>query len=182
MIIKKTFIEGVLLIEPKVFGDTRGFFLEMWHHERYKEAGLVDSFKQDNISRSSKGTLRGMHFQNPRPQGKLVSVIQGAIFDVVVDMRKSSSTFGKWFGVELNDTNHMQLYIPLGCAHGFLTVEDDTLFHYKCTEMYSPGTERCLFWNDPDVNIQWPFQPKVLSEKDLKAPLLRDIPDEHLFF
>lgn len=181
MKINKTLIDGLVLLEPKVFGDARGFFFEMWQQDLYKEAGLVDQFKQDNISRSSKGILRGMHFQNPHPQGKLVSVIQGSVFDVVVDLRKSSSTFGKWFGAEINDENHLQLYVPPGCAHGFLTLQDNTLFHYKCTDVYSPGAERCLFWNDPAINIQWPFKPTVLSEKDQNGSLLKDIPDEHLF-
>ena len=150
-------IEGPLIIEPRVFGDERGFFMESWSREAFAAAGLDRDFVQDNHSRSQKGVLRGLHFQNPCPQGKLVRVVSGAVFDVVVDLRRSSPTFGQWVGVELSAANQRQFWVPEGFAHGFLTLEDGTDFLYKCTAPYAPQHEHCLAWDDPDVGIEWPL-------------------------
>ncbi len=161
-------IEGPLIIEPAVFGDERGFFLESWNAAKFAEAGLDIAFVQDNHSRSQKGVLRGMHFQNPGPQGKLVRVVSGAVFDVAVDLRKSSPTFGKWVGVELSAANKRMFWVPQGFAHGFLTLEDGTDFLYKCDAPYAPQSEHSLAWDDPDVGIEWPLdgiEPQ-LSAKD----------------
>lgn len=162
-------IPGPLIIEPRVFGDERGFFLETWNAAGFAEAGLDLTFVQDNHSRSQKGVLRGMHFQNPGPQGKLVRVVRGAVFDAVVDLRRSSPTFGKWAGVTLTAENKRMFWVPEGFAHGFLTLEDDTDFLYKCTAPYAPQSEHSLAWDDPAVGIEWPLEgiePK-LSAKDL---------------
>ena len=161
-------IDGPLIIEPKVFGDERGFFMESWNAQAFAEAGLDLNFVQDNHSRSQKGVLRGMHFQNPGPQGKLVRVVRGAVFDAVVDLRQSSPTYGKWTGVHLSAENKRMFWVPEGFAHGFLTLEDDTDFLYKCTAPYAPEHEGSLAWDDPDVGIEWPLdgiEPK-LSAKD----------------
>ncbi|MDE1467451.1 dTDP-4-dehydrorhamnose 3,5-epimerase [Aurantiacibacter sp. D1-12] len=149
-------IDGPLIIEPEVFGDDRGFFMESWNAGAFAEAGLDIAFVQDNHSRSDKGVLRGLHFQNPCAQGKLVRVVRGAVFDVAVDLRRSSPTFGKWVGVELSGRNHRMLWIPRGFAHGFLTLEDGTDFLYKCDAPYAPEHEVTLAWDDPDVAIEWP--------------------------
>lgn len=171
----KTPLEGVLVLEPKVFKDDRGMFLESFSLERYRAIGITEPFVQDNWSRSKKGTLRGMHFQNPRAQGKLVSVTHGAVFDVAVDIRKSSPTFGKWFGVELSEKNCRQFWIPPGFAHGFMALEDDSDFLYKCTEVYVPESDAGILWNDPDIGIEWPMNiTPLLSKKDAAAPRLRD--------
>jgi dTDP-4-dehydrorhamnose 3,5-epimerase len=170
----KSPLEGVLIFEPKVFKDDRGHFLESFHAERYRSAGLTLPFVQDNWSRSKKGTLRGLHFQNPRPQGKLVMVTRGAVFDVAVDIRKSSPTFGKWFGLELSEENCKQLWIPPGFAHGFVALKDDTDFLYKCTDVYFPEGDGGVLWSDPDIGITWPVQEPLLSKKDASAPRLRD--------
>ncbi len=170
-------IEGPLIIEPQVFGDVRGFFLESWNAARFAEAGLDLCFVQDNHSRSDRGVLRGMHFQKPGAQGKLVRVVSGAVFDVVVDLRRSSPTFGKWTGVELSATNKRMFWIPEGFAHGFLTLEDGTDFLYKCTTPYAPQHEHCLAWDDPEVGINWPLEvmePK-LSSKDADGLSLADV-------
>jgi dTDP-4-dehydrorhamnose 3,5-epimerase len=163
-----TGIEGVTLIEPRVFGDDRGFFLESWNAAAFREAGLDLDFVQDNHSRSSRGVLRGMHYQQPGPQGKLVRVTAGAVFDAVVDLRRSSATFGQWYGVELSAANKRMLYVPEGMAHGFLCLEDGTDFLYKCTRSYEPANEHSLLWNDPAVGIDWPLNGLVptLSAKD----------------
>ena len=174
-------IPGLLIIEPKVFGDARGFFLETWNQRRYREAGLPADFVQDNISFSRRGTLRGLHFQNPNPQGKLLQVLQGEVFDVALDIRRSSATFGKWHGLVLSAENKRQFYIPSGFAHGFAVLSDTALFHYKCTEFYSPGDEMAICWDDPDVGIEWPLKEPVLSERDAKGLRLRDAPRERLF-
>jgi dTDP-4-dehydrorhamnose 3,5-epimerase len=167
-------LPGVLLIEPKVFRDDRGHFVESFQAERYTKAGITGPFVQDNWSRSKKGTLRGLHFQNPRPQGKLVMVTRGAVFDVAVDIRKSSPTFGKWFGVELNEENAKQLWIPPGFAHGFVTLSETADFLYKCTDVYVPEADGGVLWNDPDIAIPWPITEPLLSKKDAAAPRLRD--------
>ena len=170
-------IEGPLIMEPKVFGDDRGFFMESWNKAAFAEAGLDIEFVQDNHSRSSKGVLRGMHFQNPGPQGKLLRVVTGAVFDVAVDLRRSSPTFGKWVGVELSAANKRLLWVPEGFAHGFLTLEDGTDFLYKCTAPYAPQNEHSLAWDDPDIGIEWPLhgvEPQ-LAEKDRKGTPLAKI-------
>jgi dTDP-4-dehydrorhamnose 3,5-epimerase len=175
-------LEGLLIIEPKVFGDARGYFLESWNQKRYAELGIKAPFVQDNISVSRRGTLRGLHFQNPSAQGKLVSVLQGEVFDVAVDIRRNSRTFGKWEGTRLSSENRRQFYIPPGFAHGFQVLSETTMFHYKCTEFYSPADELAIRWNDPEIGIVWPLghQP-VLSDKDSMAPLLKEIPSTRLF-
>jgi dTDP-4-dehydrorhamnose 3,5-epimerase len=174
-------IEGLLLIEPRVFGDARGFFLESWNERRYREAGIAGSFVQDNLSFSKRGALRGLHFQNPSAQAKLVSVLQGAVFDVAVDVRRSSPTFGRWHGVNLSAENRRQFFIPPGFAHGFAVLSDAALFFYKCTEFYAPQNETTIAWNDPEIGIQWPVADPVLSEKDQRGLRLKDVPPEKLF-
>lgn len=161
-------IPGPLIIEPRVFGDERGFFLESWNAKAFAQAGLDLTFVQDNHSRSQKGVLRGMHFQNPGPQGKLVRVVRGAVFDAIVDLRRSSPTFGKWTGVVLSAENKRMFWVPEGFAHGFLTLEDDTDFLYKCTAPYAPQREQSLAWDDPAVGIEWPLDGlgPILSAKD----------------
>lgn len=169
-------IDGPLILEPKVFGDERGFFMESWNATSFAEIGLDATFVQDNHSRSQKGVLRGMHFQNPAPQGKLVRVVRGAVFDAIVDLRRSSPTFGQWTGVTLSAENKRMFWVPEGFAHGFLTLEDDTDFLYKCTSAYLPQNEHSLAWNDPEVGIEWPLQgiEPTLSNKDAAGvPLSR---------
>lgn len=169
-------IPGPLIVEPKVFGDDRGFFLESWNATVFREAGLDLAFVQDNHSRSARGVLRGMHFQNPGPQGKLVRVVAGAVYDVAVDLRRSSPHFGEWVGVELSAANKRMFWIPEGFAHGFLTLEDGTDFLYKCTAPYAPQHEYSLAWDDPDVGIVWPLDGThpIISEKDSQGlPLAR---------
>jgi dTDP-4-dehydrorhamnose 3,5-epimerase len=172
MQIKPTLFPDVLLIQPKIFEDSRGFFYESFNQNNYAEIGIKKNFVQDNISRSVKNTLRGMHYQIDKPQAKLVSVTQGEVFDVVVDIRKNSPTYGKWFGEYLNDQNHYQLYIPEGFAHGFCVISDTADFMYKCTDYYYPQGERGLRFDDPAVNIQWPIDTAkaILAEKDKLYP------------
>ena len=171
-------IPGPMIIEPRVFGDERGFFMESWNADVFKEAGLDLQFVQDNHSRSQKGVLRGMHFQNPAPQGKLVRVVNGAVFDAVVDMRRDSDHFGQWTGVTLSAQNKRMLWLPEGFAHGFLTLEADTDFLYKCTSRYAPANEHSLRWDDPDVGIEWPLEGSnpILSDKDADGLPLADCP------
>lgn len=170
-----TELAGLLIIEPKVFGDARGFFLECYQRDRYRDAGLELEFVQDNYSRSRRGTLRGLHYQITSPQGKLVQVTRGEVYDVAVDLRRSSSTFGKSFGVLLNEENHRQLYLPPGFAHGFCVVSEFADFAYKCTQFYNPADERTLLWNDPVLNIEWPdVEPRILSAKDEVGVLFCD--------
>lgn len=170
-------IPGPVLLEPEVFGDGRGFFMETWNAESFAQAGIEAQFVQDNHSRSQRGVLRGLHFQNPCPQGKLVRVSRGAVYDVVVDLRRSSSHFGQWAGVTLTAENRKMLWIPEGFAHGFLTLEDETDFVYKCTERYAPEFEHVLAWNDPGVNVDWPIQSiaPILSPKDAKGKALSEV-------
>jgi dTDP-4-dehydrorhamnose 3,5-epimerase len=177
MIILECNIPGPLIIEPTVFGDDRGFFMESWNAEAFAAAGLDLNFVQDNHSRSQKGVLRGMHFQNPKPQGKLVRVVRGSVFDVVVDLRRPSSTFGKWTGVFLSSENKRMFWVPEGFAHGFLTLEDDTDFLYKCTAPYHPENESSLAWDDPTVGIEWPLEgiELKLSTKDTGGLPLADV-------
>lgn len=182
MKIEKTAIEGLLVITPDVFGDARGFFMETWNRRRYQQAGLNDiDFVQDNISFSRRGTLRGLHFQNPRAQGKLVCVLEGEVFDVAVDLRRKSPTFKKWHGVKLDANSKTQFYIPPGFAHGFAVLSETALFYYKCTDYYSPEDEMAIRWNDPEIGIQWPMIEPILSKRDLQAPLLKEIPQDRLF-
>ncbi len=174
-------IAGLLIIEPKVFGDARGFFMELWNEPRYREAGLARRFVQDNLSSSRRGALRGLHFQNPNSQGKLVWVIEGEVFDVAVDLRRSSPTFGRWHGLNLSAQSRLQLFVPPGFAHGFAVLSETALFAYKCTEFYSPKDELTLLWDDPDLGVRWPVSAPVLSEKDKKGLRLRDLPVDRLF-
>lgn len=171
----ETALPGVLIIEPKVFGDHRGFFIETFQVERYREAGIALPFVQDNHSRSPRGVLRGLHFQRTRPQGKLVSVSRGAVYDVAVDIDPKSPTCGQFVGVELNDENHRQLWIPPGYAHGFCVLSEMADFQYKCTDLYFPEDEGGLLWNDPDVGIPWPEHSPRLSSKDQDNPCLRQL-------
>ncbi|KAF0232742.1 MAG: dTDP-4-dehydrorhamnose 3 [Desulfovibrionaceae bacterium] len=164
-----TDIEGVLLIKPRVLGDARGYFVETWQQQRYKQAGITMPFVQDNHSRSSHGILRGLHFQKTRPQGKLVSVSLGTVFDVAVDIRQGSPTRGQWYGVELTQDNQWQLWIPPGLAHGFVVTSDVAHFHYKVTDFYFPEDEGCIRWDDPTINVRWPVRESVLSAKDAAA-------------
>lgn len=175
MKISTTALPGVLIIEPKAFGDARGFFLETFQSQRYAKAGITLPFVQDNHSRSQRGVLRGLHFQRQHPQGKLVSVSRGAVFDVAVDINPNSATFAQYVATVLNDENHLQMWIPPGYAHGFCVLSDVADFHYKCTELYEPTDEAGIIWNDPDVNIAWPLNNPLLSEKDQKLPYLRDL-------
>ena len=170
----ETELEGVLILEPKVFGDSRGFFLETFREQGYREAGIVESFVQDNHSRSSKGVLRGLHFQTQKAQGKLVRVSRGKVFDVAADVNPLSPTFGKYVGVMLDDEIHRQLYIPPGYAHGFCVLSDVADFEYKCTEYYCPEFDAGVIWSDPDLNIDWPIQTPLLSEKDTNLPSLKE--------
>jgi len=165
-------IEGLFLIQPKLFGDSRGYFLETWSQKACEEAGLFANFVQDNQSRSVKGVLRGLHLQKNYPQGKLVSVIQGEVFDVAVDLRYGSSSFGKWHGVILSDELHNQYYVPQGFAHGYLVLSEEAVFAYKCTDFYHPEDEGGIRWNDPTIGIEWPeigIKPS-LSAKDEMLP------------
>lgn len=171
MEIESTPIEGVLLIKPKVWGDERGYFVETWQEERYRAAGIAGPFVQDNHSMSTRGILRGLHFQKKHPQGKLVSVSLGSVFDVAVDIRPDSPTFGKWFGAELTQQNQWQMWIAPGLAHGFAVTSDTAHFHYKCTDYYRPEDEGSVRWNDPAFNVRWPFENPILSAKDRVAPL-----------
>ena len=171
----KTPIEGVMLIKPKIYGDDRGYFVETWQQERYAEIGIDLPFVQDNHSMSRKGILRGLHYQKKYPQGKLVMVSYGEVFDVAVDIRKDSPTFGKWFGAILSQENQHQLWIAPGLAHGFLVLSDIAHFHYKCTDIYHPNDEAGIKFDDPQLNIKWPSKPTILSAKDYSAPLLDSI-------
>jgi len=176
----ETGLDGVVIIEPRVHGDDRGFFLESWKVSSYSKHDLPVSFAQTNISRSEKGVLRGLHFQHTQPQGKLVSVLEGRIFDVAVDVRPGSASFGQWTGVELSSKSHRQLYVPEGFAHGFIVLSDSALFHYCCTTEYAPQYEVAIAWNDPDIGVKWPCEPRFLSAKDREAPRLCDLPPGRL--
>ncbi len=180
MRVLETGLDGVVLIEPRVHGDQRGFFQEHWKASTYSKHGLPTSFAQANISRSEKGVLRGLHYQYLQPQGKLVSVYEGRVFDVAVDIRPGSASFGQWTGCELNAESHRQMYIPGGFAHGFIVLSDSALFHYYCTTEYAPQYELAIAWNDPDIGINWPCEPESLSGKDRDAPRLHEIPIERL--
>lgn len=181
MKVETTPLEGVLLISPRVFEDPRGFFMETYHQPRFAEAGIPHAFVQDNLSGSVARTLRGLHYQVERPQGKLVQALVGEVFDVAVDVRAGSPTFGKWYGATLSDRNRRQLYIPPGFAHGFCVMGDYAQVAYKCTDVYTPGGERAIRWNDPDIGIVWPVADPLLSDKDRNAPLLAQLAPGDLF-
>lgn len=175
MRIVETPLEGVVVIEPRVHEDPRGFFLESYRADRYAEAGLPSSFVQDNHSRSVRNTLRGLHWQWRRPQGKLIRVVAGVVFDVAVDVRPESKTFGQWYGVTISADNFRQIYVPPGFAHGFCVMSDTAQLEYKCTDYYDPGGEAGLIWNDPDVGIVWPTDAPLLSSRDERHPSLREL-------
>jgi dTDP-4-dehydrorhamnose 3,5-epimerase len=176
MRVSQTSLPGVLIVEPKVHGDDRGFFMETFHAGRYAAAGIQAAFVQDNLSRSVQGTLRGLHFQEPHGQGKLVQVLRGAVYDVAVDVRQGSPTFGKWVAAELSSENRLQLWVPPGFAHGFCVVSESADFHYKCTDLYAPEHERGIAWNDPELAIPWPAPKPLISPKDATLPPLRQAP------
>ena len=176
----ETALPGVLIVEPKRFGDERGYFLETWNRAAYREAGLDLDFVQDNLSSSGRGVLRGLHYQLPNGQGKLVSCVLGEVFDVAVDIRRGSPTFGQWVGVTLTPDNARRLYVPPDFAHGFQVVSDHALFTYKCTDVYNRAAEGSVRWDDPAIGIDWPIAGPTLSDKDQVAPLLADVPMDRL--
>ena len=172
-----TDIADVIRIEPTVHADSRGFFMEVWQAQRFADAGIDAQFVQENVSQSSRGTLRGLHYQLDKPQGKLVRVVLGEVFDVAVDLRRGSPSYGRWVSAVLSDENKHQLWVPPGFAHGFLVLSDTAIFEYKCTEYYAPEFERSIRWDDPDIQIDWPLDSQtqpILSERDAQAPLLRN--------
>jgi dTDP-4-dehydrorhamnose 3,5-epimerase len=182
MEIIETKIPGLLIIKPQVFEDDRGYFFESYNLEKFESAGIDVRFIQDNESKSQKGVLRGLHFQNPpHAQGKLVRVMRGAVLDVAVDIRKDSPTYGQWESIVLSGDNKMMYWIPAGLAHGFLTLEDDTIFFYKCTKTYNKESEGSIRWNDPDLNIDWGTNNPLLSEKDMISPLFKDFETQFKF-
>ncbi|MGG2099237.1 dTDP-4-dehydrorhamnose 3,5-epimerase [Stenotrophomonas sp. NRRL B-14846] len=176
----ETSLPGCKIVEPAVFGDARGFFFETWNADRFAEAGLVSSFVQSNMSSSSKGVLRGIHYQWPRPQGKLISVLEGEVYDVAVDIRRGSPTFGRWEAVILSAENKRQFLIPEGFAHGFVVLSETALFNYLCTDVYLKEADAAIRWNDADVAIDWPISAPTLSAKDENAPFLKDIAEDRL--
>ncbi len=176
----ETTLPGVMLIEPAVFGDERGFFFEAWNRGRFAAAGLPTDFPQANTSRSARGVLRGLHHQQPRPQGKLVWVVEGSVFDVAVDIRRGSPHFGSWFGAELSVANHRMMYVPPGFAHGFQVLSEHATFCYLCTELYDASCDRSIAWNDPDIGVAWPIAEPLLSAKDKLASRLADVPADLL--
>ncbi|MBW1892781.1 MAG: dTDP-4-dehydrorhamnose 3,5-epimerase [Deltaproteobacteria bacterium] len=175
-----TALDGVLIIEPSVFPDNRGFFMETYNRDRYKAEGIETDFVQDNFSYSVQGTLRGLHYQFPHSQAKLVQVLDGAIFDVAVDIRRGSSTFGQWTGAQLSGENKRQFLIPEGFAHGFAVLSKTAMFTYKCSDFYSPECEKGVIWNDPDIGIEWPVTQPILSDRDKKLLFLKNIDQEYL--
>jgi len=176
----QTRLPGCVVLEPRVFGDARGFFFEGWNRERFEAQGLHMEFVQSNISSSSRGVLRGLHYQWPRPQGKLVSVLEGEVHDVAVDIRRGSPTFGQHTSVILSEENRRQLWIPEGFAHGFAVLSERALFHYMCTDVYVAEADAGIRWNDADIAIDWPISAPTLSAKDEAAPFLKDIPEDRL--
>ncbi|QTA83063.1 dTDP-4-dehydrorhamnose 3,5-epimerase [Desulfonema limicola] len=182
MNIISTSLEGVLIIEPDVFKDQRGFFMETWNQRRYEKSGIYQDFVQDNLSFSVKGTLRGLHYQIKHPQAKLVQAVSGEIYDVAVDIRPGSPAFGQWTGVYLSGENKRQLLIPKGFAHGFCVLSETALFMYKCSDFYMPEDEGGILWSDPEIGIKWPETNPIISEKDTKNPVLSDCPKEKLPF
>jgi dTDP-4-dehydrorhamnose 3,5-epimerase len=181
MIVQETPLAGALLLQPKIWADSRGYFVELFHADRYAQHGLPREFLQDNISFSTKGVLRGLHFQNPSSQGKLVFPLEGEIHDVVVDLRRSSKTFGQWFGATLSAAAKQQIWVPQGFAHGFVVTSETALVVYKCTDVYNARAEHGIIWNDPDLGIRWPVESPVLSDKDKVYPRMKDLPAHALF-
>ncbi|WNH50796.1 dTDP-4-dehydrorhamnose 3,5-epimerase [Stenotrophomonas oahuensis] len=175
-----TALQGLTLLEPAVFGDDRGFFFESWNADRFAAHGLPSTFVQSNVSSSSKGVLRGLHYQWPRPQGKLVTVLAGEVYDVAVDIRRGSPTFGQWEAFILSGENRRQLWIPPGFAHGFAVLSDTALFHYLCTDVYVKEADAGIRWNDADIAVDWPISQPLLSAKDEQAPFLKDVPEDRL--
>ena len=180
MKVEKTKLDGVLLVTPQVFGDDRGFFMETYNRDKAVASGLPAEFVQDNHSKSSKGVLRGLHYQTPQWQGKLVRTVQGEIYDVAVDIRHGSATFGEWVGFYLIDENKQQLYVPEGFAHGFVVTSDTAEVVYKCTSLYAPEQEGSVLWNDPEIGIDWPIKEPLLSAKDKVGQRLTDLPELHV--
>ena len=180
MRVTSTALEGLLIIDPQIFADERGLFAETWSSDRYAAAGIPTSFAQDNVSRSTRGVLRGLHLQHPHEQGKLVHAAEGEVYDVAVDVRMGSPTFGAWFGYRLSGDSLRQLYVPEGFAHGFCVTSSHAVFSYKCTASYSRENELGIRWDDPDLAIPWPVSRPILSEKDATLPFLRDIPPGRL--
>lgn len=178
--VQTTVLPGVVLLRPRLFKDARGTFSETYNARTFAAVGIHDEFVQDNHSRSTKGTVRGLHYQLQFSQAKVCRVVSGAVFDVAVDIRRGSPTFGKWTGVVLSDENRFQIYVPRGFAHGFVVLSDSADFLYKCSDYYSPRDERGIAWNDPDINIAWDVQNPLLSDKDRAYPFLRDVPPENL--
>ena len=176
----ETSLPGCVIIEPQVFGDSRGFFYESYNEAKYREAGIGRRFVQSNVSRSARGVLRGLHYQWPFPQGKLVSVLDGEVYDVAVDIRRGSPTFGQWAGVMLTAENHRHFWIPEGFAHGFCVVSEFATFSYQCTDLYDAKADGGIRWNDPAIGIDWPISAPLLSDKDGKAPLLADVAPDRL--
>ena len=180
MNILETSLKDVLIVEPDIFTDQRGFFMETFHQEKYRELGINAAFVQDNLSYSVRGTLRGLHYQHPHDQAKLIQVLTGRVFDVAVDIRHGSPTFGQWTGLELDSESRRQLFVPEGFAHGFCVMSERAIVTYKCTDFYAPHDEGGIIWSDPYVGIHWPITDPVLSEKDSQYPLLKDIPPDRL--
>lgn len=180
MNIQQTPLPGVLVMEPPRYADDRGWFAELWNAQRYRAAGVDTRFVQDNVSSSAGGVLRGMHYQHPHGQAKLITVLRGRVFDVAVDIRRGSPTFGRWYGHELSVDNRLQLYLPAGMAHGFLVLSDDALVHYNSSDVYDAAADRSLAWDDGDVAIEWPAAPTIISARDRDAPQLRDIAHDAL--
>lgn len=176
----ETSLPGCVVIEPQVFGDSRGFFYESYNEAKYREAGIDRRFVQSNVSRSARGVLRGLHYQWPHPQGKLVSVLEGEVYDVAVDIRRGSPTFGQWAGVMLTAENHRHFWIPEGFAHGFCVVSEFATFSYQCTDLYDAKADGGVRWNDPAIGIDWPISTPLLSDKDSKAPLLAEVAQDRL--
>ena len=176
----ETALPGVLVIEPRVFGDSRGFFYESYNEKTFRDAGIDRRFVQSNVSRSSRGVLRGLHYQWPNPQGKLVSVLEGEVYDVAVDIRRGSPTFGQWAAAMLTADNHRHFWIPEGFAHGFCVVSEFATFAYQCTDLYSPTADGSVRWDDPAIGIDWPVSGPLLSDKDARAPLLADVSEARL--
>ncbi|WP_201315287.1 dTDP-4-dehydrorhamnose 3,5-epimerase [Dyella sp. EPa41] len=180
MKVVETSLPGCIVIEPQVFGDSRGFFYESYNEAKYREAGVDRKFVQSNVSRSARGVLRGLHYQWPHPQGKLVSVLEGEVYDVAVDIRRGSPTFGQWAGVMLTADNHRHFWIPEGFAHGFCVLSEFATFSYQCTDLYDAKADGGVRWNDPAIGIDWPVSEPLLSDKDGKTPLLADVPPDRL--
>jgi dTDP-4-dehydrorhamnose 3,5-epimerase len=178
-----TSITGLIIIEPSIFRDKRGYFVETYHQKKYSEGtGIHKKFVQDNLSHSVQGTLRGLHYQLPHSQAKLINVVRGSIYDVVLDIRRESPTFGQWLGIQLSEEDMRQLYVPEGCAHGFCVLSEIADVIYRCSDFYYPENEGGIFWNDPDLGIEWPVENPLLSEKDRQLPYLKDVPPEKLPF